>query len=226
MHSRLRLLQPLCIKSSPRAPLSQALRLCIAAQPQALKLCLPGHSVIGSLRSHSTGSNGSNAAPPCSAPAPSSAPAVPPPTDSSTMTFIQRAKIHGVNALMGMLLTSGKKFDRTMEGLEITKIEAGRVECSFPVSEGVVNTYGTLHGGAIATLVDVVGTIALLTKDPTRAGVTVEMSTSYLKAAKGGETVKIVGQVLKAGKTLGFTQVDIFNAKGDLLASGRHTKAL
>jgi acyl-coenzyme A thioesterase PaaI-like protein len=32
--------------------------------------------------------------------------------------------------------------------------------------------------------------------------------------------------VLKLGKTLGFTQVDLFTEDGKLAATGRHTKAM
>jgi acyl-coenzyme A thioesterase 13 len=75
--------------------------------------------------------------------------------------------------------------------------------------------------------VDIVGTLALLAKDPTKPGVTVELNCSYVSAAKAGETVEVVGVVLKSGKKLGFTQVDIKRkSDGRLIASGRHTKAL
>ena len=44
----------------------------------------------------------------------------------------------------------------------------GRCVCVFPVRSRVQNRYGTLHGGCVAPLVDVVSTVALLTvsKDP------------------------------------------------------------
>lgn len=63
------------------------------------------------------------------------------------------------------------------------------------------------YAGATSTIVDVVGTMALLSQDPTKPGVTVEMSTSFIAAAKSGTTVRIEGKVLKSGARLGFTQV-------------------
>ena len=86
--------------------------------------------------------------------------------------------------------------------------------------------YGTLHGGATCTIIDIVGTLALLSLDKTRPGVSVELNTSFVAAAQGNERVKVVGSVLKTGKRLGFTQVDIFGSDGRLCATGRHTKAL
>ena len=52
--------------------------------------------------------------------------------------------------------------------------------------------------GAIATLIDVVGTLALLTKDPKRAGVSVEMNISYMSAAKANQVVKMEGRYSNA----------------------------
>ena len=56
------------------------------------------------------------------------------------------------------------------------------------------------------------------------------MNTSFCSAAKIGSELEIEGRVLKSGKTLGFTQVDIFvlqeGGSRKLVATGRHTKAL
>ena len=70
------------------------------------------------------------------------------------------------------------------------------------------------------------GTLALLSLDQTRPGVSVELNSSFIAAAKADEKIKVVGTVLKTGKRLGFTQVDIFGSDGRLCATGRHTKAL
>ena len=55
----------------------------------------------------------------------------------------------------------------------------------------------------------------------------VELSVSFLAAAKLGEDVTVHGRVLRTGKKLGFTHVDVRRkSDGTLLATGRHTKAL
>lgn len=78
----------------------------------------------------------------------------------------------------------------------------------------------------MSTLVDVVGTLALLSKEPTRAGVSVEMNVSFLAAARDGETVQVEGRLLRVGKKLAFTEVEIRGEDGRLVATGRHTKAV
>lgn len=128
--------------------------------------------------------------------------------------------------MLGVFLGNGVKFDRVLQGMRVTAISSGSVTCELDVKEGLQNSYTSLHGGAVATIVDVVGTMALLTMDPTRAGVSVDLSVSYLTAAKAGETITAVGTVLKTGKRLGFAQVELRHKDGSLVATGRHTKAL
>ena len=108
--------------------------------------------------------------------------------------FIERVKSGGKQAMLGPFATTGLNFDRTMAGLTVTKIGDGAVTCEVPVSAGLTNAYGTLHGGATATLVDIVGTMALLTVNEAAPGVSVELSTSYLSAAKEGDTVVAEGK--------------------------------
>lgn len=145
----------------------------------------------------------------------------------------------GVNAIVGSFVTTGVRFDSVLEGMEVTRIQTdkGIAVVELEVGERLANAYGTLHGGATSTIVDVVGTLALLTRDPTRAGVSVELSTSFLSAAKVGSRIRCIGKVSKAGRRLGFTTVEIWTLKRGaesqsdweldrLVAEGRHTKAL
>lgn len=145
---------------------------------------------------------------------------------AATAPFIERVKALGSGALLGKFPVEDGRFDRVLEGMEVTRVTPGEVTAELTVGPGLQNTYGALHGGATCTLVDVVGTMALLSLDPTRAGVSVELSTTFTAAAKLGERLRVVGRVLKTGKRLGFTQVDLFRADGTLIATGRHTKAL
>lgn len=50
----------------------------------------------------------------------------------------------------------------------------------------------------------------------------------YMRPAKKGDTISIVAECLKVGKTMAFVNVDILN-KSDgnkIIAQGRHTKFL
>jgi len=142
------------------------------------------------------------------------------------MSFIEKAKVHGANALLGMF-TCRAGFDDKFKGLRVEHIADGRVECSLTVEPHIQNAYGTLHGGAVATLIDIVGTMAILSVHPTKAGVSVELSTSFMSPAKSGEKIKIEGTLLRAGRSMAFTNVELRRASdGRLVACGRHTKAI
>lgn len=138
-------------------------------------------------------------------------------------SFLHRLKTQG--SLIGPFPASSG-FDSVLGGaLVVTQETTGVVTARFTVGRPHSNAFANLHGGCTATLVDVMGTLALLSVDMTRPGVSVEMNQTFLRAASHGEELQVVGTVLKYGRTLGFTQVDLRNARGELVALGRHTKA-
>jgi len=115
-------------------------------------------------------------------------------------------------------------FDAAFPGMELLDVANGRARVRLPVGERVQNINGTLHGGAIATLVDNAGTLAIISADRQhRAGVTTDLNVSYF--APGTGVVVCEGTVLKIGKTLAFVSVDIRReADNVLVAQGRMTK--
>jgi acyl-coenzyme A thioesterase 13 len=146
-------------------------------------------------------------------------------------SFLARAReANDPSVLLGRFRSKGQVFDQCLDdaNFEVCAIGADGVECTLTVTPELCNNYKTLHGGATSTLVDVVGTLALLGKDPTRPGVSVEMNQSFTSAAKVGDQLRITGKVLRSGKTLGFTEVNIYSADDSarLIATGRHTKFL
>ena len=63
------------------------------------------------------------------------------------MPYIEKAKLHGVQSLLGKFSTSGF-YDDTLSNLEIVKLESnGEVLAKFQVQEHQCNSYKTLHGG-------------------------------------------------------------------------------
>eukprot|EP01098_Paradermamoeba_levis_P011910 TRINITY_DN5127_c0_g1_i1.p1 TRINITY_DN5127_c0_g1~~TRINITY_DN5127_c0_g1_i1.p1 ORF type:complete len:259 (-),score=77.91 TRINITY_DN5127_c0_g1_i1:169-885(-) len=142
------------------------------------------------------------------------------------LSFIERVKIGGANAMLGVYHRLSH-FDQGLDGMVVEKVGNGTVTCSIEVTKRLANSYGTLHGGAICTIVDIVGTMAMLTLNPLKPGVSIDLNTSFLAAVPIGESVIIEGKVLKQGKSLAFTQVDLYRKKDKvLIASGRHTKSM
>ncbi|KAL6771902.1 hypothetical protein ACKKBG_A28220 [Auxenochlorella protothecoides x Auxenochlorella symbiontica] len=111
-----------------------------------------------------------------------------------------------------------------LHGIYGFSADDGTATCYLDVVDELQNRYGTLHGGCIATLVDVVGSAALLTKIE-KSGVSLNISVNYLRPGKGGSTVKIVGEVVKIGRTVCSIEVAITEKdSGRLIAKGTHVK--
>lgn len=119
-------------------------------------------------------------------------------------------------------------FDCTLVGLDIFEVGSLRVQARIKVSEALENFFGVLHGGAIATLVDNIGSIAIITADHyNRPGVTTDLNVSYFVSAKTGDSVLIEAEVLTCGLMLAFADVTLRREQdGKLLARGRITKFL
>ncbi|KAI3723494.1 hypothetical protein L2E82_35113 [Cichorium intybus] len=115
-----------------------------------------------------------------------------------------------------------------MSGLKIDLIEHGRVLCSMKVPPRLLNVGNSLHGGATAALVDVVGSSVLMTIDgTTTTGVSVEINVSYLDAAYVGDEIEIEAKALRVGKAVAVVSVEFRKKKtGKIIAQGRHTKYL
>jgi acyl-coenzyme A thioesterase 13 len=119
-------------------------------------------------------------------------------------------------------------WNRALVGIELTSAQDGSACLRLPVGEPVLNLGGVLHGGAIATLVDVAGTIAIMTADRDhRPGVSTDLNVSFFAPGKRDGVVVAEAKVLKTGRTLAFVTVDIRREDdGVLVAQGRMTKHL
>lgn len=102
----------------------------------------------------------------------------------------------------------------------------GRARVELDVTPALENPNGVLHGGAIATLIDHAGTVAVMSADrQARPGVTTDLNVTFLSPAAGGSTVYADAVALKCGKTLAFATVDVRRVADDaLVAQGRMTK--
>ena len=88
------------------------------------------------------------------------------------------------------------------------------------------NLNGTLHGGAVATIIDVATTIAVMSMDKkNRANVSAELNMSFLSSSPIGKDIFIMSQVDRIGKNVAFTQCWLYNEANELLVSGRHIKS-
>lgn len=108
-------------------------------------------------------------------------------------------------------------------GLRITSAEEGRASLEFEFQERLVGNYRTqaLHGGVVAAVLDVVGSAAALTgfnrQRPPKGLGTIDLRTDYLMPARG-RSFSARGEVLRPGRSVAVTRMELLNENQDLLA--------
>lgn len=106
-------------------------------------------------------------------------------------------------------------------GFELQTFEGGEAEISFAPKPEHENSFNVVHGGASMTLLDVVMAHAARSVEPAMGCVTIEMKTSFMRAAKGPLQAK--GKLLHRTATMAFTEGSIFDAAGKLCAHATGT---
>jgi uncharacterized protein (TIGR00369 family) len=97
-------------------------------------------------------------------------------------------------------------------GASLESVESGTVTVACPFDERLTQQHGLLHGGVVASLVDVACGYAALTMMPEdREVLTVEFKIHFLKPAKTDRLIA-VGQVVQAGRTLTVCEGSVFDA--------------
>src|ERR671912_126999 len=96
--------------------------------------------------------------------------------------------------------------------------EAGTIEIGSPADERFLNPAGTVQGGFLAAMLDDTQGPALFGMTHGEAyAPTIDFNISFVKAARPGQFVG-KGRVLSLGKTIAFTEAELFDESGDLVA--------
>ncbi|MEY4979126.1 MAG: 4-hydroxybenzoyl-CoA thioesterase [Pseudomonadota bacterium] len=103
----------------------------------------------------------------------------------------------------------------------LTRFEGGEAEISFNPQPEHLNSFSVVHGGASMTLLDVVMAHAARSLEPAMGCVTIEMKTSFLRAATGPLLAK--GRLLHRSATMAFTEGSVLNEAGQLCAHATGT---
>ncbi|KAJ8911949.1 hypothetical protein NQ315_012760 [Exocentrus adspersus] len=106
------------------------------------------------------------------------------------------------------LLKSAKTFDKVLEKVKIISIGNGNCTAELKISEEHSNVMGGLHGGLSATLVDMISTYGLFShKYGEVPSVSVDLHTTFMKAARVGDIIEIDSKTVRVGKNLAFLEV-------------------
>ena len=111
-------------------------------------------------------------------------------------------------------------------GISFTAITDDSLTATMPVDERTTQPLGLLHGGASATLLETVASVAAtwaVEEDSFCVGV--ELNINHLKAKRSGQ-VAATARPLRIGGSLHVWQVDIVDEQEQLVSSGRLTLAV
>ena len=103
---------------------------------------------------------------------------------------------------------------------------AGTIEIGFAADERFANPQGFVQGGIIAAMLDDTHGPALFAHvDGAVFPVTVDFNVSFIKAARMGSFLG-KGRLVSMGNTIAFTEAELFDEAGELVARGTFTSRL
>jgi acyl-CoA thioesterase len=104
-------------------------------------------------------------------------------------------------------------------GLRIEKLEPGSVQLSFPMSENITRWGGMVHGGVVMTALDTACGLAVMTVNPGKNQVTMELKVNFLEPLTD-RSFHTVGRVIRNGRTAMVAEGEVKDSKGVLCAKG------
>ncbi|KAF2738136.1 acyl-coenzyme A thioesteras-like protein 13 [Polyplosphaeria fusca] len=114
---------------------------------------------------------------------------------------------------------------RLLDGLRVTNAVPGRVHFELDIQKEHTNRLNILHGGTIASMVDLGGSLAVASRGLFSTGVSTDLNVTYISSGgKIGDLIKADVTCDKFGKTMAFTSIRFMNSKDEVFARGSHTK--
>lgn len=113
-------------------------------------------------------------------------------------------------------------------GLQLTEMQPDMAVLTMPFRDELVTIGATVHGGAVASLIDTAAMVAAwsdATVTDSIRGSTVSLTVNYLAAAQS-EDLKATARVLRRGRSLVYLDVEVYGASGNIVAKGLATYKL
>jgi len=110
-------------------------------------------------------------------------------------------------------------------GMTLVSVTDGTATFTVTPDESMFNPIGAVHGGIVCTMLDSALGCALHTTLPAGKGYTsVEIKVSYLKAVRPSSgLLTATGRVVRAGSRVGFTEGEVTDASGAVVATATST---
>jgi len=115
----------------------------------------------------------------------------------------------------------------SLMGVDVVESELDYCKVRLPFDKKLVRSYGVIHGGVVASLIDVAAGVAVMTAFPIENDriiakyppATIEMKLNYLGPLKE-EDAWAVANVIKRGRSIAVIDVEVTTDSGDLVAKG------
>jgi len=112
-------------------------------------------------------------------------------------------------------MLSADAFSRWM-GLEVEAIGEGWCRLKFVVKPDMLNGFGIIHGGAVFAASD--SAFAFACNSHGRVSVALDVSITFTKSAKAGETLMVEARELHLGYKTSVYEIKTTNEAGELVA--------
>jgi len=109
-------------------------------------------------------------------------------------------------------------------GLEIVEVRENFAKVKLTYSKDIVNVYGVINGGVIATLADAAVANALLTVYDDEILTTIEFKINFWRPANSG--IHCEARVLHRGKRVAVCEVEVKDENGKAIGKGLFTYAV
>jgi uncharacterized protein (TIGR00369 family) len=113
-------------------------------------------------------------------------------------------------------------------GIQLTDMRPDEATLRLPFSDSLITIGTTVHGGAIASLIDTAAMVAAWSDDSvpdSMRGTTVSLTVTYLAPAEH-EDIQATARVLKRGRSLVYIDVDVQSVSRKSIARGLVTYKL
>lgn len=108
-----------------------------------------------------------------------------------------------------------------LDDFNVEMLDDQRVMLTTTVSESALNPYGMAHGGYLFTLADSVAGLTIVAQGS--YAVTLQSNIHYMKAAKPGDDLTVIGSCSHDGNRTKVVEVKIENQDGKLIATASFT---
>ncbi|MFX1358385.1 MAG: PaaI family thioesterase [Promethearchaeota archaeon] len=110
-------------------------------------------------------------------------------------------------------------FTKWLNG-KVLKAEYGKLELEFKIRPEMSNPTGLLHGGMQCALMDDVIGMTTATLGYEGFPISIDFHVDFLGKVKVGETIRVIGKVIREGKNILHMIAEIYDVNDKLISTG------